>query len=126
MTLSSPTLFASRLSLCFSAFHLLLGYSGVATYVKAGLTKRADSKPFRKFISAQLAEPNSAISSDEGPKLAASPHAFLDWEGRVVVTEQSRFVLFNVYVPNSGRTCERLSYKMHFLHALRAAMWRER
>lgn len=81
--------------------------------------------------SAQLAERNLLPLGEKGLSATRrqqppSPHAFLDLEGRVVVTEHSQFVLFNVYVPNNGRACERLAYKMHFLHGLRAAMWRER
>jgi len=49
----------------------------------------------------------------------------LDSEGRCLLTDHGAFVLFNVYVPNSQNGV-RLRFKMRWLHALRAAMLRER
>lgn len=48
----------------------------------------------------------------------------LDREGRVVVTDHSTFVLFNVYVPNAGDgpARSRLDFKLQFLEALKARM----
>lgn len=65
------------------------GYSGVATYVKKGMT--VDAK-------AEFGE------------------AIFDCEGRVMMTDHGSFVLFNVYFPNSGHGNERLQYKMDFYH----------
>lgn len=62
------------------------GYSGVATYVKKGLT--VDAR--REFGRSEF-----------------------DCEGRVMLTDHGSFVLFNVYFPNSGNG-DRLDYKMEF------------
>lgn len=40
--------------------------------------------------------------------------AWLDEEGRVVLSEHENFYLFNVYFPNGGRSKERLVYKLDF------------
>lgn len=63
------------------------GYSGVATYVKKGLTVDAKAT-FGK------------IEFEE--------------EGRVMMTDHGSFVLFNVYFPNAGRDEHRLDFKMSF------------
>lgn len=63
------------------------GYSGVATYVKKGMTIDAKS---------EFGEPS------------------FDCEGRVMMTDHGSFLLFNVYFPNSGFGAERLEYKMEF------------
>ncbi|NPD90234.1 MAG: exodeoxyribonuclease III [Asgard group archaeon] len=62
------------------------GYSGVATYSK--------TKPLRV---------NYEIGEEK-----------FDDEGRVVETEYSDFVLFNVYFPNGKLNAERLKYKLEF------------
>ena len=73
------------------------GLNGVATFVKRGSfpVLAADRRP--------LGDPE------------------LDDEGRCLVTFHGSFALFNVYVPN-GSGGARLSYKMRWLRALRAAM----
>lgn len=63
------------------------GYSGVATYVKKGMTIDAKSE-------------FGEIS--------------FDCEGRIMMTDHGSFLLFNVYFPNSGGGPERLEYKMNF------------
>lgn len=40
-----------------------------------------------------------------------------DHEGRVVMTEFSDFILFNVYFPNGKKDSERLNYKLEFYEA---------
>lgn len=72
--------------------------NGVVTFVKKGLTVKANSRP--------LDSPD------------------LDDQGRCVMTDHGSFVLFNVYVPAGGG--QPLSYKMKFLNALRAAMQQQR
>ena len=62
------------------------GYSGVATYSK--------TKPLK--VNYELGEEK------------------FDIEGRVVETEYSEFVLFNVYFPNGKMNEERLKYKLEF------------
>ena len=62
------------------------GYSGVATFVKKGLT--VDAR--REFGRPEF-----------------------DCEGRVMMTDHGSFLLFNVYFPNSGNG-DRLDYKMEF------------
>ena len=62
------------------------GYSGVATYTKQ---KSLDVKMgfgIEKF----------------------------DREGRILITEYSRFILFNIYFPNGKKNQERLDYKLDF------------
>jgi len=71
----------------------------VVTYVRSGLVRSADSSP--------LGVPD------------------LDDQGRCVVTDHGRFVLFNVYAP-CGSDSGTLPRKMRFLHALRDAMDRQR
>ena len=74
------------------------GFNGVATYCKKGTTLSADSRPLKDPV--------------------------LDDQGRCVMTDHGRFVLFNVYVPAGGG--QPLSYKMKFLTALRRAMRNQR
>jgi len=66
------------------------GWSGVATYVRKGLTVNA--------------------IEDLG-----DPH--LDGEGRIVQTDHGKFILLNVYYPNGGSGAERQTYKMQFYTA---------
>ena len=74
------------------------GLNGAVTYVKKGMVVSANSKP--------LGSPD------------------LDEQGRCVMTDHGRFVIFNVYVPAGGG--QPLSYKMKFLNALRRAMSEQR
>ncbi|CAJ1961081.1 unnamed protein product [Cylindrotheca closterium] len=75
------------------------GLNGVVTYVKNGVgVKSANSRPLGR--------------------------ADLDDQGRCVMTDHGKFVLFNVYVPASSG--QPLSYKMKFLNALRREMQRQR
>jgi len=74
------------------------GFNGVVTYAKVGTVQSADCRP--------LGSPD------------------LDDQGRCVMTNHGKFVLFNVYVPAGGSNP--LSYKMKFLNALRRAMQRQR
>jgi exodeoxyribonuclease-3 len=71
------------------------GYSGVVTYVKKGLTANASSTVFNQKE--------------------------FDDEGRVVFTDHSEFVLFNVYFPNS-REGIRLDYKLKFCNEILTLM----
>ena len=71
------------------------GFNGVVTYVKKGLVQAADSTPFK--------DPE------------------LDNQGRCVMTDHGKFVIFNVYVP-----CGNGPGKMKFLNALRDIMDRQR
>ena len=41
-----------------------------------------------------------------------------DQEGRIMMTDHTKFVLFNVYFPNGGRE-SRLSYKLDFYNAFK-------
>lgn len=66
------------------------GYSGVATYTK--------EKP---------------ISVKYGMGIER-----FDSEGRILITELSKFILFNIYFPNGQKDDERLKYKMDFYDAL--------
>ncbi|VEU43003.1 unnamed protein product [Pseudo-nitzschia multistriata] len=74
------------------------GFNGVVTYCRKGTVISADSKP---------------LSSPD-----------LDDQGRCVMTDHGRFVIFNVYVPAGGG--QPLSYKMKFLNGLRQAMRKQR
>ncbi|PNX51879.1 MAG: exodeoxyribonuclease III [Thermoplasmata archaeon M8B2D] len=62
------------------------GYSGVATYTKL--------KPL-------------------DVKMGFGIEKF-DREGRILITEYSRFILFNIYFPNGKKNQERLDYKLDF------------
>ena len=62
------------------------GYSGVATYTKI--------KPL-------------------DVKMGFGIEKF-DREGRILITEYSRFILFNIYFPNGKKNQERLDYKLDF------------
>ena len=62
------------------------GYSGVATYSKAA--------------------PQKAI--------VGLGDAIFDGEGRTVITEHDKFVLFNIYFPNGGRGPEYVTHKLAF------------
>mmetsp|Transcript_23076 Transcript_23076/g.42388 ORF Transcript_23076/g.42388 Transcript_23076/m.42388 type:complete len:605 (+) Transcript_23076:131-1945(+) len=75
------------------------GFNGVVTYAKTGLVRLADSAPFND--------------------------SELDQQGRCVMTDHGKFVLFNVYVPCGGDE-ETLPKKMRFLNALYGAMKRQR
>lgn len=66
------------------------GYSGVATYTR--------EKP---------------ISVKHGIGIER-----FDSEGRILITEFSDFILFNIYFPNGQKDDERLKYKMEFYDAL--------
>lgn len=57
---------------------------------------------------------------------ARGPHAMLDLEGRALITEHSGMIVVNTYCPASGTCWERLAFKMHFLHGLRAVMLQQR
>ena len=69
------------------------GYSGVVTYVR-------DGAPL------------------DGARAGFGPRRF-DAEGRSVVTDHGRFLLYNVYFPNGKASEERLRYKMDFYAAIR-------
>ena len=80
------------------------GFNGVCTYAKIGLVKSANAHP--------LGDPA------------------LDDQGRCIMTDHGKFVLFNVYVP-CGRgvgdeAAENLHSKMKFLNALSASMDEQR
>ena len=62
------------------------GYSGVATFTKVEPKKTTSSIGVKKF----------------------------DIEGRVLIHDFGKFLLFNVYFPNGKRSDERLRYKMDF------------
>lgn len=62
------------------------GYSGVATYTKL--------KPLD-------------VKMDFGIEK-------FDREGRILITEYSKFILFNIYFPNGKKNQERLDYKLDF------------
>eukprot|EP00755_Sulcionema_specki_P033159 Sspe_Gene.100163::Locus_74888_Transcript_1_1_Confidence_1.000_Length_962::g.100163::m.100163 len=84
---------------CCSGSGQRRGLNGVATFAREGLVRRACPTP---------------LGSTE-----------LDQEGRCLMTDHGAFVIFNVYVPNSGNT-SRLPYKMRFLRCLDEAMKAQR
>ena len=65
------------------------GYSGVATFTKK--------------------KPQNVITNFGIDKF--------DIEGRIMITEFSNFVLFNIYFPNGKKNQERLNYKLDFYNA---------
>ena len=72
------------------------GFNGVATFVRAGWTVRAERDPLQD--------------------------AALDAEGRCVLTFHGTFAIFNCYIPFAGVSNERLPFKVKFLRALRRRM----
>ena len=74
------------------------GLNGTVTYAKTGTVASANGKPF--------------------------DNSELDNQGRCVMTDHGRFVVFNVYVPANGGMS--LQYKIRFLQALRKAMKEQR
>ena len=76
------------------------GLNGVASFVRKGLTLRAC---------------NTALDNGGG----------LDKEGRCIMTDHGKFVVFNVYVPN-GQGGARMPLKQAFLAALDRAMVKQR
>ncbi|PNX45578.1 MAG: exodeoxyribonuclease III [Thermoplasmata archaeon M9B1D] len=62
------------------------GYSGVATYTK--------QKPLDVKMGFEIEK--------------------FDREGRILITEYSKFILFNIYFPNGKKNQERLDYKLDF------------
>lgn len=64
------------------------GYSGVATYIKKGISKTNQSTGF---------------GIDE-----------FDIEGRVIRTELNDLILYNIYFPNGQRGYDRVDYKLRF------------
>ena len=69
------------------------GFNGVATFVRAGWTVRAERDPLQD--------------------------AALDAEGRCILTFHGSFAVFNCYIPFAGVNNERLPFKVKFLRALR-------
>lgn len=76
------------------------GLNGVATFARKGLTAKACS---------------TCLDIDE-----------LDKEGRCLMTDHGKFVIFNCYVPFSGKDYCRLPFKLRFLDALKVAMQKQR
>ena len=72
------------------------GFNGVATFVRAGWTVRAERDPLQD--------------------------AALDAEGRCILTFHGSFAVFNCYIPFAGVNNERLPFKVKFLRALRRRM----
>lgn len=90
------------------------GYSGVTTYVRETGTSVAG--PGVAQVAPRVVCCHSRPFGD----------AALDDEGRLLITDHGRFLLFNVYVPNSGGDGRpRLGFKHKFLRALAAlSAWR--
>ena len=85
------------------------GYSGVTTYVRERATS-VDGPGVAKAAPRVISCRSRPFGDPE-----------LDDEGRLVVTDHGRFLLFNVYVPNSGGDGRpRLDFKLKFLRALAA------
>lgn len=76
------------------------GYSGVATFLKADTTSGANCKL-----------PASEILNKIGVEI-------YDEEGRIVVSDHGKFLLYNVYFPNGGSGQERHDFKQKFLYWL--------
>lgn len=76
------------------------GLNGVATFARKGITQSASS------------------SILEYPEL--------NNEGRCLFTDHGSFVIFNLYVPNSGDQHKRYIFKMKFLRALQKAVSKQR
>lgn len=77
-----------------------LGLNGVATFCRKGVTCSTTTSVFE-------------CSS-------------LDNEGRCILSDHGSFVIFNIYVPNSGDKYCRYPFKMKFLHSLQVAVQKQR
>jgi exonuclease III len=79
------------------------GLNGVATFARKGLTQSA----------------SSSILEDEGQyQKLKKENNILNQEGRCLFTDHGEFVIFNLYVPNSGEQHCRYQFKMKFLESL--------
>ena len=79
------------------------GRNGVVTYARQGIT----------------CEAREGLGWDT--EAAEAKAGGVDWtaeEGRVITTDHTAFVLFNIYFPNAGRGDDRLAYKMRFYTAV--------
>lgn len=76
------------------------GYSGVATFLKADAATGANCKL-----------PTTEIMNKIGVEI-------YDNEGRVVISDHGKFLLYNIYFPNGGSGQERHDFKQTFLYAL--------
>jgi len=70
-----------------------VGFNGVATFARKGLTIKANGRPFGL--------------------------GWLDDQGRIIETDHDSFVLLNVYAPNEGPFAAKLGEKMAFLMHLK-------
>jgi exonuclease III len=77
----------------------LKGYAGVTTFARTGLTQGANARVF---------------------------DTELDREGRCLMTDHGRFVIFNIYAPTNGVLYSRLPFKLRFLTKLRERMQEQR
>jgi exodeoxyribonuclease III len=68
------------------------GWSGVVTYARKGIT----------------------INAAEGFDMGGRKYSDFNQEGRIVCTDHSNFVLFNIYFPNGASSDERQQFKMRF------------
>lgn len=111
----------------FSMCKMRPGYSGVATFcrkrtatpVKAGESLSDDTGG--AMVASESVCTQGEGCACEGEGYSATTLQTIFEEGRCVITDHTRFVLINVYVP--AVTVEhRASFKMSFLHALRAKM----
>ena len=66
------------------------GYSGTATFSKNPATRIRKGMGIKKF----------------------------DWEGRILISEYSSFILLNIYFPNGAMTEERHLFKQEFLYRI--------
>lgn len=98
LTSTDPTLshyaFIPGYTSYFSFCNSHRGYSGVATYVRDG--------------------PLTPLAASEG----LDQNAQIIQEGRVVRTDHSRFILFNMYVPATGGNEDRLKFRLQLLSCL--------
>lgn len=88
-------------SCCASKQHI--GFNGVATFARTGLTLSADPRPLSKYLDAEL---NS--------------------EGRAILTRHPGFSILNVYTPNAGSGRQRLPAQLAFLEACKLCLRNER
>ncbi|KAG5188284.1 Endonuclease/exonuclease/phosphatase [Tribonema minus] len=101
----------------FHAFFSLStkAYSGVATFVRAGVATAS--------AAAGLADDAFFGGAPLPPPLRGERAAALDREGRVVATDHVDFVLFNVYAPCvSGEDAARAEERRHFKRDFNAAL----
>jgi len=76
---------------------------------------------YQKFFSSAERKGYSGVAIFTKPEPESVSHGFgipeFDNEGRILIADYGKFVLFNIYFPNGRSRADRLTYKMEFYDA---------